>query len=105
MNWINLRIALYACATILFISSLPVTGEVKESNIITAAIWLRGDIQAVTLPWRGILIKPGITGYYREVILEHEQCHVNQINKLGWFDFMIEYQKDPLEFESECYNN
>ena len=98
------RIIVYTVIIYSLMYLLPMHNQVKESNAISNAIWLRGDILAVIFPWKGILIKSGITGILREEVLEHEYCHAKQINRMGWFDFMVEYQIDSSEFERECYN-
>ena len=98
------RIAVYSLLIGSIIYSLPNKGEVKDSNIISSSLWLRGNVSAVTMPWQGILIKSGITGALRVDILAHEQCHIEQIKDLGWFDFMVEYHNNEIKFENECYN-
>ena len=97
------RVVIYSLLLLPILYSLPNHGEVKESNFISSALWLRGDKLAVTMPWQGVLIKSGITGSLRVEILKHEQCHVDQIKKIGWFDFMVEYHNNGIIFESECY--
>jgi len=63
---------------------------------------MRDNQLAVTFPWKGILIKTGLTTELRAEVLAHEQCHLNQIDEYGVM-FMVEFYSNPEKFESECY--
>jgi hypothetical protein len=97
------RFIVYTSLIIFLYVILPLPGSVKESNLLSDAMFLRGDKVAVTFPWQGVLIKPGITQSLRFEVLAHEDCHVEQIKKIGGFKYIVEYNKNPVDFEKECY--
>lgn len=82
---------------------LPLPGNVKESNLLSDAMFLRGNTEAVTFPWQGVLIKSGLPESLRFEVLAHENCHIEQIKKIGGFKYIVEYNKNPVDFEKECY--
>ena len=97
------RFIVYTSLIIFLYVILPLPGSVKESNLLSDAMFLRGDKVAVTFPWQGVLIKPGITQSLRFEVLTHEDCHIEQIKKIGGFKYIVEYNKNPVDFEKECY--
>ena len=79
------------------------SGEFKVANKVGEIIFLRGDVLAVTFPWKGVLLKSTIDNSLIGEVIEHEKCHIAQIEKYGSFNFIIEYNKTPEKFEDECY--
>ncbi len=98
-----IRFIVYTSLIIFLYVILPLPGSVKESNLLSDAMFLRGGKVAVTFPWKGVLIKSDITPSLRLEVLAHEACHIEQIKKIGGFKYIIEFNKNPLEFERECY--
>jgi len=96
------RIIFYTLFISFILYIIPLPGVIKESNTITEAMFMRDNQLAVTFPWKGILIKTGLTTELRAEVLAHEQCHLNQIDEYGVM-FMVEYLKNPSKFEEECY--
>ncbi len=104
MSEIMLRIIIYTVFISFLLVVLPLPGSVKESNIISDALFLSGNKLAVTFPWKGVLIKPNIESEIKKKVLAHEDCHIRQIEKLGPMTFIIEYNIESYEFERECYS-
>jgi len=96
------RIIFYTLFISFLIFILPLPGSTQESNKLTEAMFLRDNKLAVTFPWKGILIKQGLSSRVRATVLEHENCHIDQINKYGIM-FMVEYLNNQSKFELECY--
>lgn len=98
-----IRFIVYTSLVVFLYAILPLPGSVKDSNWISDVMFLRGDKVAVTFPWQGVLIKTGITKSLRFEVLAHEACHVEQIKKIGGLKYIVEYNKNPVDFEKECY--
>ena len=99
------RVIFYWALAMVLIIALPTPGSIKYANPVVEYLWLPDNTIAVTLPWQGILMKKGIIGDLRATIIDHENCHVKQIQEFGAFGFMWKYYKNPGHYEDECYSN
>ena len=96
------RLIIYTWLITFLLFLVPLPGMVQNSNAVSEAFFLDDHTLAVTFPWKGILIKQGLPQELRSKVIEHEECHIRQIDKHGII-FMVEYYKNPDKFEKECY--
>jgi len=96
------RFILYTLFIGFLLYTIPLPGTIKESNKLSELLFLADNQLAVTFPWKGILIRPGLSHKLKIIVLMHEQCHIKQIDEHGVM-FMVEFYKNPDKFEEECY--
>ncbi len=97
------RLIVYSLLVAVVASVMPSKGEYKEANMFGEALFLKGNKLAVTFPWKGVLIKSGVEGELLAEVIRHENCHIDQINRMGGLRFIVEFQHSAEKFEEECY--
>lgn len=106
-----LRVIVYGSLIICYLFLFPASYEIQKSNALTELMFFRNEnILAITLPWKGIIIKGDISGDLFDEIISHEQCHIEQIERLGVIRFMYQYLSDSRDYfinkyEVECYTS
>ncbi len=98
------RLSFYLILIVTLLTLLPLKGEFRYSNVVNEFMFLgHEDRLAVTFPWGGVLIKSSIEEAMLSEVVNHELCHVDQVNLLGWYDFMIESHTNPHILEYYCW--
>lgn len=81
--------------------------KILEAKGLISWFLYKFNYGGITMPWKTIYIRKDLIN--EEKLINHEIVHVDQIDRLGWFNWLLKYfyyqirygyKNNPLEIEA-----